>query len=406
MAKTLLNLYTNHIIGSSLFVRISIGKSKIGSKRDEMKRKVVVLIVVVGLAGVIGLSMQLSKSQNNPRSVIAPKVFVGGDLHTLSINGSQLIISGHESTAISMDLGRNWKAIKPLDGADVMAWATSASTTFAGGHNGLYISPLQQNNFKRSNFYGELSDVHALGASGDYVYLASPAFGLLASQDGGQTWLPRNTGIGQNFMGSMLVDPSNPLKILAPDMQSGVLASIDGGKTWRSLGGPMGTMAIAWNPSDIAEITVLGMAGAQTTNDNGTTWNDISIPNGAAAITYSLDGHTLFVAALDEPPYAHVFMSTDGGKSWSISSSSSGKTKELVTKTQSSAEMDPNMPGMDHSTTSNVSEAVAERPLTATLGLFGVASSIVMSSAFLLRRRDKTERERKLSQRKTYGAIK
>lgn len=371
-----------------------------------MKRKVVASLAIVGLAGAIGLSMQLNKSSNNPApddGSAASKVFVGGDLHTLSINGSEMIISGHESAAISSDFGKSWNAVRALDGADIMAWATSSSTTLAGGHNGLYISALGKNEFKRINFYGELSDVHALGASGEFAYLASPEFGLLASLDGGKTWVARNTQVGQGFMGTMLVDPSNPLRVLAPDMQSGLLATSDGGKTWGSLGGPVGTMAIAWNPSNIAEITVLGMTGAATTKDSGATWSDISLPSGAAAIAYSLDGSTLFAAALDELPYAHTFMRTVGGNSWSISGSSPGERKQPATKTQAGAEMDPDMPGMDHSHQANTDDTVLNRPLTATLGFFGVASSIVLSSAFLLRRRDKIEREHKALQRKNPG---
>ena len=350
--------------------------------------------------------MQMDKSSDSPEpddGSVASKVFVGGDLHTLSINGSEMIISGHESAAISGDFGKSWSAVRALDGADIMAWTTSSSTTFAGGHNGLYISALGKNEFKRVNFYADLSDVHALGASGEFVYLASPEFGLLASLDGGKTWAARNTRIGQSFMGTMLVDPSDPLKVLAPDMQLGLLATSDGGKTWGSLGGPLGTMAIAWNPSNIAEITVLGMSGAAITKDNGATWNDISLPNGAAAITYSLDGHTLFAAALDDPPYAHIFMSTDGGNSWSISGSSPGESKQPATKTQAGAEMDSDMPGMDHSPQANADDTVLNRPLTATLGLFGVASSIVLSGAFLLRRKDKIKREHKALQRKNHG---
>lgn len=51
------------------------------------------------------------------------------------------------------------------------------------------------------------------------------------------------------------------------------------------------------------------------------------------------------------------------------------------------SEMAPNMPGMDHSTP-NENHAEGDRPLAATLGVFGLASSIVFSSAFFLKRKD------------------
>lgn len=366
-------------------------------------------VAVFGLVVAIGLGMKLSTSNDSNQTLDEPigsKVFVGGDLHTLTVNGDEMTISGHESAAISVDLGKSWKALKALDGADVMAWAANESTVFAGGHNGLYISPLKENKFRKINFYGDVSDVHALGASGELAYLASPEFGLLASNDGGHTWIPRNTEIGQSFMGTMLVDPTNPLRVLAPDMQLGLLTSDDGGRSWESLGGPMGTMAITWNPTDTNEIAVLGMSALSVTKDGGATWSDISMPTGTAAIAYSSDGQRLFAAALDALPYAHVFESQDTGKTWSMNSSSAEIIKNPVAKTAANSEMDPNMLGMDHSESADTHSEETARPLKATLGFFGAASTIVMTGAFILRRKDKAEQERKVSHRKGRGISK
>jgi hypothetical protein len=64
--------------------------------------------------------------------------------------------------------------------------------------------------------------------------------------------------------------------------------------------------------------------------------------------------------------------------------------------------MDPDMPGMDHSNP-QVNETEADRPLKATLGTFGVATSIVLSGALILRRRDDKERKNKIEARKGRG---
>ena len=365
-----------------------------------MKRLAMVLIAVIGIVGAIGLSLQLAKSPKSPTaeaSFTPSKVFVGGDIHTLSANDTELIISGHESAAISHDLGKNWKAIKALDGADIMGWTSSSSKTFAGGHSGLYVSAPSNNQFVRTNFFGTVSDVHAVGAAGDYIYLASPQFGILASQDNGKTWLERNTKIGQGFMGSMLVDPANPLRVLAPDMQYGLMDSTDGGKNWRSMGGPSGTMWVAWNPTNNAEIIAIGMAGAGLTKDNGATWTDLAIPKNTAAIAYSADGQTLFAAALDEIPYAHIFTSTNDGGSWSMSSRKKNTAKPLTSNGSSLSGMDPNMPGMDHSTPTYTEGALSQHPLKPVLGVFGLASAIVMTSALLLKRKDEEQRVQKLA---------
>ncbi|MDP1851641.1 MAG: hypothetical protein Q8K48_04415 [Candidatus Planktophila sp.] len=377
-----------------------------------MKRKALVTAVIVSLIVVVGVSIQLNRTAKDTGALHgsdAPAVLVGGDLHTLTINNSEMIISGHESTAISNDSGKSWTAINALNNADIMAWATSSSMVLAGGHDGLYSLLPNENTFMRTDFYKELSDVHALGASGEYVYLATPEFGVFASSDGGRSWEARNSQIGKGFMGSMLVDPKNPMRVLAPDMQMGLLQSLDGGTTWETLGGPLGSMAIAWNPVNTNEITVIGMGESGTTFDAGKTWREISLPDGAAVVAYSSDGNSLFTGVLTEPPYAQVFKSTDSGGSWSteiISSSTNdlglgdAHTEEADAHTEEA--MDPEMPGMDHSNP-QVDETDADRPLKATLGTFGVATSIVLSGALILRRRDNNQRKNKIEARKGRG---
>ena len=70
----------------------------------------------------------------------------------------------------------------------------------------------------------------------------------------------------------------------------------------------------------------------------------------------------------------------------------------------SNEEMDPDMPEMDHSDPDVISEEV-DRPLKATLGAFGVATSIVLSGAIILRRRDEKQRELKVIARKNSGEV-
>jgi|GEM_PF-1246417 len=374
-----------------------------------MKRKALVTAVIVSLIVLVSLGIQMNRSSTDTGALHgsgALAVLVGGDLHTLTINTGEMIISGHESTAISNDSGKSWRAINALDNADIMAWATSSSMVLAGGHNGLYTSLLNENTFARTPFYKELSDVHAVGASGEFAYLATPEFGVFASTDGGRSWEARNSQIGKGFMGSMLVDPKNPMRVLAPDMQMGLLQSLDGGTTWQTLGGPLGTMAIAWNPVNIDEITVIGMGESGTTFDAGKTWREISLPVGAAVVAYSPDGNSLFAGVLTQPPYAQVFKSTDGGGSWSteINSSSTndlglGDAHTYEADAHTDEGMDPDMPGMDHSNPNAIDEE-ADRPLKATLGTFGVATSIVLSGAIILRRRDRNQRELKVNVRK------
>lgn len=364
-----------------------------------------IAIAVIAVSGVVLLSIQLNKetASNNPSA--SSRIFVGGDIHTLTVTGSQFIVTGHESAAISTDGGSHWKALKTLEGADIMGWVAGPNTVFAGGHIGLFRSQPNSDDFVRVNFYEELSDVHSVGASAQFVYLASPDIGLLASADNGKTWALRNSKIGQGFMGSMLVDSKNPMKILAADMEQGFLSSVDGGKSWRSLGGPVGPMAIAWNPSDNSEIVVIGMVGAGISLDGGNTWSDIVVPSGAAAISFSEDGKRIYAASL-QAPFARIFTSTNRGKNWSPLKATGSSLNSGIVADQPTSEMDPNMPGMDHSTSSDEHNEEPKRPLTAVLGVFGLATSVVISTAGVMRRRDRAAREEKLAHRKTRGGQK
>lgn len=377
-----------------------------------MKKIGKVAIALIAVSGVALLSIQLTRDSTSINPIASSEIFVGGDLHTLTVAGSRIVVTGHESAAISPDGGSHWKSIKTLEGADIMGWSVGTNTVFAGGHIGLFKSQRNNDDFVRINFYEELSDVHSVGASGQFVYLASPEIGLLASVDDGRTWTLRNSEMGRGFMGSILVDSKNPMKILAADMQQGSLSSMDGGKSWKSLGGPVGPMAMAWNPSNNSEIAVIGMAGAGISLDGGNTWSNMAVPSGAAAISFSKNGERIYAASL-QAPYARIFTSSDRGKSWSPLKAAGKSLVSDVAADQSTSEMDPNMPGMDHATSSDEHNEEPDehneepkRPLAAVLGVFGLASSIVISTAGVLRRKDRAAREEKLAQRKTRGGQK
>jgi len=242
--------------------------------------------------------------------------FVGGDIHTLTFTKNGLFVTGHEAGSNSTDEGISWKGIPSLNNVDVMAWATTKLGYLAGGHDGLYRSINSGKTFTRLSFYNKASDVHALGAAGKNVYLGSPQVGFLRSIDNGKSWKVVNSKFGQGFMGTLLVDPLNPLRVIAPDMSNGLVVTTDGGKSWVRFGGPQGAMAIDWNPKNRKEIIALGMGVGGITKDNGKTWSEISVPKGASAIAFNATGSSIFVAFLVGEK-ASILGSDDLGKHWS-----------------------------------------------------------------------------------------
>ena len=244
-------------------------------------------------------------------SAAAPTV--GGDLHTVAAIDGALYVGGHQAGAVSRDGGASWKDLPTLTGADPMGWAVTPDAILVGGHPGLFRSTDGGESFTQVPL--GYSDVHALGGAGGTVYAASPQAGLLVSEDGGKTWQVRNSKAGQSFMGTILVDPDDLNRIIAPDMAGGLATSADGGATWSPLGGPSGAMAAAWNPTDIDEVVALGMNGGALSRDGGSTWQNLSLPPGTSAVTYSEDGSTMYAGVL-QGVQAHVFASSDAGATW------------------------------------------------------------------------------------------
>lgn len=218
---------------------------------------------------------------------------VGHDLHAINELGGRLFVGGHRGAGFRESDG-GWQQVDSLDDRDVMAWAVTGSRILAGGHAGLYSSTDGGKSFDKVA-KTPVSDVHALGASGDSVYLASPRSGLLVSTDGGRTFEPGSTA-GQTFMGSIWVDPRDPETAIAPSMQDGVVKTTDGGKSWSQLGSAAGAMAIAVTERG-DRLLAVGMNGAEATTDGGATWTPAEVPSATIAATYTARG-TLLVATL------------------------------------------------------------------------------------------------------------
>lgn len=327
---------------------------------------------------------------SKPTGSMMNQIYVGDHLHTMSVMGNRYFVTGHQGAGMSDDGGRSWKPMSTLDGADVMSWTVSSRMILAGGHSGLFKSTNGGTTFKRIAFFGSTSDVHAIGAFGKTVYLGSPQVGLLMSTDGGTSWKIRNAKVGQNFMGSMLVDPKNPKRVIAPDMSAGLAMSSDAGLTWSPLGGPAGPMAVAWNPKNMKEIASIGMMNSGLSIDGGKTWKELRLPSGAAAIDFSSDGKKLIVGVLVGRK-AHVSTSLNHGQNWS--------TPSPAPTAKKIAAMDPNMPGMDH-----VEQASANRPLALTMGTFGIGTSSVLVTALLMRKKDRAKIAAKKSALATRGS--
>ncbi|MBI4259507.1 MAG: hypothetical protein HY658_02975 [Actinobacteria bacterium] len=244
---------------------------------------------------------------------------MGGDLHSLVVDPADpdtLYVGGHQAVSLSRDGGRTWERIRSLDDADAMGWAFIEGAVLVGGHPGLSVSEDGGRTFERRNDGLPSSDIHSLGGSGDRLYAASPAVGLLRSVDRGRTWEVVTTEVGRSFMGPILVDPGDPEHLVASDMGAGVVESLDGGLTWRALGRVEMTMWVSWDPADPRHLVASGSGGAAESVDGGATWTRLDVPAGALLVAMSPgDPRTLFAAA-HSGSVAEVWVSHDGGVIW------------------------------------------------------------------------------------------
>lgn len=297
--------------------RLQAAEAEAARRQAERRRRLVrgVGIAVVALLVVVVLVLVITRGDDPDAPAAASSApTVGGDLHTVTAIGDALFVGGHAAVAASHDDGRTWQEIDSLEGADAMGWAVTPDALLVGGHPGLFRSTDDGATFSQVSDVS-FTDVHALGGTDSNVYLASPQAGLLGSTDGGQSWEVRNAEAGQSFMGTILVDPQNPQRLIAPDMSGGLALSTDGGSTWTSMGGPMGAMAADWNPTDTNQIVAVGMDGAARSTDGGATWQDLDVPKGTSAVAYTDNGKALIAGVL-EGEQAVTYRSTDNGVTW------------------------------------------------------------------------------------------
>lgn len=262
------------------------------------------VIPVLALAVVVVIVGSITSRRSQDGSGSGP--IVGGDLHAVGQLGDRMFVGGHGGAGFRVPAG-GWTQIDSLEDKDVMGWASSGATILAGGHTGLYISHDNGSTFAQAPDL-PVSDVHAVGASGERVFIGSPEAGVLVSNDGGKTFA-RISGAGQDFMGTIWLDPADPDVAIAPSMQVGAVKTTDGGATWNPLGSSSGSMAVAVDSSG-RRIVAIGMDGAEQSSDGGRSWTQLVVPDGTSAAAYTAQND--LVAAVLTGDQAEVYQFVAG----------------------------------------------------------------------------------------------
>lgn len=196
-------------------------------------------------------------------------------------------------------------------------------------------------NIHRIIVHRDNPDVVYVGAMGS-IWGENPERGVFRTTDGGKTWehiLKVNSSTG---IADMVVDPSNPNKIIAAMWEfgrkpwtfnsggegSGLFITYDGGDTWKELTdkdglpkGPLGRMGLAFAPSKPNIVYALVEAKENAlykSEDGGASWSKVTADEGIGNRPFYYSD--IFVDSKNENRLFSIFslvnISEDGGKSW------------------------------------------------------------------------------------------
>lgn len=178
---------------------------------------------------------------------------------------------------------------------------------------------------------------HRVKVDGPTQWAAISAVGVFRSEDGGQTWEPKNDGV--NFVGRpdesprpevgycvhcLAHDPAEPKRIWRQD-HSGVYRTLDGGDNWLRIenGLPANFGFVMWRDdgsgrlftvpleADSNRVPVDGMLAAYRSDDDGDSWS-ISGVGWSEAVQYT----SVLRGAFDGDDQGVFCFGTTGGKLW------------------------------------------------------------------------------------------
>jgi photosystem II stability/assembly factor-like uncharacterized protein len=178
------------------------------------------------------------------------------------------------------------------------------------------------------------SGLTRLGVSGivinpsnpDIIYIGTgdrdggnaPGYGVWRSINGGVTWAPHNTGMGNRTINELLMDPSNSNIMVAASSNNVIYRTTDGGANW-SASASLGTNPkdIAFHPTNSSIVYASGTTFHKST-DGGASFTQITsgVPGGSQRIAIAVSANQpnwVYLLAGGGSGLVGIYRSTDSG---------------------------------------------------------------------------------------------
>lgn len=161
------------------------------------------------------------------------------DFHQMDVSRSdpQVVYGVYGGLQVSLDGGHTWelRADAPPELFDLAVSGGDANRLYAATRGGLLASEDGGESWQPAHFNTSPATMVQTTAGGD-VYAFVAGLGLLRATGDTLRWESVNNGFGDRYLLHLAADPTDADRLFVVTSESEVLESNDGGATWRALG--------------------------------------------------------------------------------------------------------------------------------------------------------------------------
>jgi photosystem II stability/assembly factor-like uncharacterized protein len=238
--------------------------------------------------------------------------------------------SSKDGLWVTNDGGMNWIQYFPDTWVGLIRIASSDSTVFVDGDDGMYkrsgpTEPWEQVNFDMIADIRVNAFPNILPLNTDFIY-AGTELGVYKTTNGGSIWEPKSQGLGDEYVYALVMDPNDNQTVYVGTFD-GVYLTTDGGENWVQKNTGLANhnvYALAMDPTNSNVIYAGTARGIFKTPDGGENWVERS---DGLPFTYNSvwclavapnDNLALYASVIDVfgTWEEKICKSTNGGTSW------------------------------------------------------------------------------------------